>query len=144
MRADRGGELLTRLEAAHLLGVSKERIRGLERQKRLVPVFDRDAGEWLHSRAEIIAYGKERKRKLNIGGELAALLFAHFEAGTPFARIVIETKQTPEIVVQLHEQYKRGLDDAPPPAKEDKSSERLAQDLEDRWRARREHRRATR
>ena len=128
----------------------------LEKAGKLHPVRDRRTNVRHFERGEVLQLARVRGVRMRaelIEGTKAAKAFAAFEVRTPLAQVVIALELTPELVRQLHAQWRamRGADplDVDDPrlsaeqlakleeASDDRALE-LDRDLSDRTKARRE------
>lgn len=95
-----------------MLGVSVQTLINWERRGRLHPrtriKSDDDAREVIiYDPTELAAIPrKQRLAGTEFAGELAARTFEMFEDGYTLRGVVIETRQTPEVVETLYEQWK--------------------------------------
>jgi hypothetical protein len=96
--------------ACRTLGVSAARVRSLVVQGALTPPVKRGS-EFLFNEEEVLSLvGKVSLRKKSRDeGELYACLFTHFESKTPFARIVVLEKVSPDTVRAAHAEYLAGF-----------------------------------
>jgi hypothetical protein len=113
---------ITRGEVAKRLGVSVASVRRMEGEA-LHPV--RREGVWTFDPREVeqIAPGRRSETR----GEVAAAIFEMLDRGASFSEIVRLTRQSPEAVRDLHQQWRTGfncLDDEPD------DSERLRDEAE--------------
>jgi hypothetical protein len=104
----RSKSLLTRSEAAKVLGVHVSRIRQLERK--VLPCITDERGRHLFERADVDDLARRRGRApSSVDGELIARVFEMFRERFSLAEIVIETKLAPETVRQLFVQFSTPL-----------------------------------
>jgi hypothetical protein len=93
------------------LGISPARVWRLTEQGKLTQPVRKDS-ELLFSENEVLSLvGKLEKfsrKRARDDGELYAVLFAHFQAKTPFAQVVISEKVSPETVRMAHKEYLAG------------------------------------
>jgi hypothetical protein len=104
-----GGNELTRKQVAQRLGISETSVRRLE-GTRLHPIV---RGRFVHfdrQEVETFAEKKSQDRTKSDAGEVAARAFELFRAGKDLREVVIELRQTPERVRQLHREYALGSD----------------------------------
>jgi hypothetical protein len=114
--------MLSRLDAARFLGVSKTRIRQYERTGRLT-VFRDERGRGWFPRAAVVELARTHPRANadRVHGTIAAEIFGLFRQGVELPEIVIKTQQAPATVRALFEEYSRALGAPPPPAAVDVS-----------------------
>jgi hypothetical protein len=103
-------KLLTRAQAASLLGVTERELRTRD-GKDFHPVHRQD-GSWLYEPAEIGAVllrGKrETEKEIHAAtGTTAAAAFKLFQASVSMAEVVISLEQRPEVVRELRREYDR-------------------------------------
>ena len=103
-------DLLTRAEVARILRCSVTRVIQYQRASRLRPVKVEN-GTNFFARTEVLAFARSRRapRVLMFSGELAAEVFALFEERIPLAQIVIATREPPEVIRALYDEYLRPL-----------------------------------
>jgi hypothetical protein len=107
--AGSGTSTLTRKQVAHRLGVAETSVRRLEGTQ-LHPVY---RGRFVYfDEQEVESYATEHAsgRNPKNTGEMAAQAFELFRAGQGFRDVVIQLRQTPERVRQLHREYALGSD----------------------------------
>ena len=98
-----------RREAARILHCSRDNVRRLDRVGQLKSSKQDRNGTFTYDRAEIEDLARARGLDVKPTGELAARVFAMFEARKRFVEIVIETQQEPETVRALWQQYQAGF-----------------------------------
>jgi hypothetical protein len=110
MAERREPDSLTRLQVARLLQCSKALVRKYERNGELHPTVDAK-GVHRFARAEVLAVGRLRGHRLTtngeVSGELAAKVFELLRDGLSLPEIVIATRQPPETIRGLWDQYRR-------------------------------------
>lgn len=109
--------VLTTLEVARLLGVSITRVRHMEKAGKLNPTRDRK-GVRHFERAEILQYAHARGQRLRCelaGGPKAAEAFGLFDKEVRLADVVIKLQIVPELVRELHAQWKSFQGSTPRP-----------------------------
>lgn len=115
---------ITRAEVAARLGVSTSTVRRME-SCYLHPVQDA-SGTWLFDPAELervpqrppkreiavpdLRSGSERRERAR-EGRIVAGIFKMFERGVPLPKIVIATKQQPEVVRRLYSEWMTSLEE---------------------------------
>lgn len=100
---------VTRKQAAKILNTSYENVKRLQRLGQLRGVPDRQ-GIHRFDKREVEELARRRGRQVPQFGEFAASVFQLFKAGREFHDIVIETKQDPEVILALWQQYKCGFE----------------------------------
>lgn len=104
----RVGRRVTRREAAKLLATSVENVRYLQRRGQLRGEPDLRGHYWFR-RDDVENLARRRGQRIKPWGELSARVFALFDEGRPFAEVVIETQQEPEVIRRLWMQYELGF-----------------------------------
>jgi hypothetical protein len=102
--------------ACRTLGVSSSRVWSLvtkgtlshPTRKGTDVLFIEDEVLALVGKVAVVSRKKQRDE-----GELYACLFTHFESKTPFARIVVQEKVSPDTVREAYKEYKTGFDVLP-------------------------------
>jgi hypothetical protein len=136
-------KILTRAIVARMLSCSIAMVRWFEDHDRLHPIIDSHKVRRF-DRDEVEALCRERRRTSSQTsfGALAAEVFRLFAEGRSLPEVVIETRQEPDVIRTLWQEYKRPLD-APPvmatASLEDLSDyEKRARVLDDQIEARRQ------
>jgi DNA-binding transcriptional MerR regulator len=109
--------VLTTQQVARILGVSIGRVRRLETSGKLNPTRDRK-GVRHFERAEILQLAHARGQRLRCelaGGPKAAEAFGLFDKRLRLADVVIKLQLVPELVRELHAQWKSFQSDEPRP-----------------------------
>lgn len=102
--------LITREQAAAELGVDVSTVRRMEGRE-LHPVKGRD-GVHRFDPAEVVAVAARRGRPPRVAeGALAAMMFERFKAGMTIEAIVIELRQSPEVVRRFYTEWKTTLEE---------------------------------
>jgi hypothetical protein len=124
MKVIEASGMITRVDVAGLLGVSRSMVRKLEAAGKLHPILSQE-GINLFSREEVVDFARRRGKNLGekIAGKLAAQAFELFESGATLPQIVMQLGISPGDVRRLWGEYNRPLERPKSPLVEAASAE---------------------
>lgn len=123
-RLIRRGEGLTRTEIAKQLKCSYSNVRRWHEEGLLPSHKDRD-GNWRSTPSDVVDFARKVGRTVATDGETIARIYERFMepcfklTNESIARIVVETRQHPDLVVALWHKYNNAAPVAPTPAARD-------------------------
>jgi hypothetical protein len=114
-------EAFTRRDAAKILGISRRRVEQLQASGKLVVYFIGPTGTIYYKRSDVVALCAGRPKadlsRLPAMGSIAAEIFTLFRETCDLSEIVIRTRQPPQLIRHLYEEFRRPLG-APEPTRE--------------------------
>lgn len=125
---------ITRIEVAKWAGLTRSGIQKAEGVS-LFPAIDETGHHYFDPAAveEFVARRILHKRKVETEGEMVARIFSLFRKGQTLEQIVYDTKQTPEYIRQLYNQYITPLGQVPEDPVAKAKEEKAEYKQENKW-----------
>ena len=107
---------LSRAEVARELGVSTATVHRMRMRKELDARLAIDGVTWVYDPGAVLRLASRLAHpSRRADGEVAARSFELFDQGKDLRQVVVELRESPEIVRQLYREWRSELDDPPPP-----------------------------
>lgn len=126
---------LTRAEASKVTGLTVAAIIKTE-GIRIYPAIDEETGRHYFNPADLEELNARQvlnKKKVETEGDLVARIFSLFRRGTTLEQIVYETRQTPEYIRELYNQYITPLGQVPEDPVAKAKEEKAEYKQENKW-----------